>query len=522
MRLKGRVSAAVIVVAAFLSGIMFTTVGANIFDLGDRVGVPSQAAEGTAIEQNLPGATELENAFTQVADRVNPTVVQIRAERLGQQNPNGQQRRNPFEGTPFEDFFGDFGLEQPQPMPRQGMGSGAIIRENGYILTNNHVVEGMDELTVVMMDGTEYDAEIVGADPVSDVAVLKIDVEGLPYISIGNSDDIRVGQWVMAFGSPLRADLSNTVTAGIISATGRVQGGGFAPGFQERPSGPTPTHNFIQTDAAINPGNSGGPLVNIRGELIGVNTAIISRSGGFQGIGFAIPGNTANDIATQLIETGRVERGRLGVSYGPASASLIDALNLPRGAAIVEQVTPGTAADEAGLQSGDVIVSVNGRELTNHQQLSLWIGGMRPGETAEITVNRDGELHTFEVQLGEWEGDTETVAQREPAGQSPREQMMEELGISLSDVTPDLARRAGFENNVEGIIVTNVNPASDAYREANLRAGAVIIEVDRQRVRSLAEFEQVYRQIEPGKTFLVRMRTPGGGTNVTALTKPGA
>ncbi len=521
MRLKGRISVAVIVVAAFLSGIMFTTVGANIFNLGDRVGAPSQAAEGTAIQEDLPGASELENAFTQVATRVNPTVVQIQAERLASPDQDGTQPQNPFEGTPFEDFFGDFGFQQPQPMPRQGMGSGAIIRENGYILTNNHVIEGMDELTIIMMDGTEYDAEIVGADQVSDVAVLKIDADNLPFISIGDSDEIRVGQWVMAFGSPLRQDLSNTVTAGIISATGRVQGG-YAPGLQETPSGPTPTHNFLQTDAAINPGNSGGPLVNLRGELVGVNTAIISRTGGFQGIGFAIPGNTAFDIATQLIETGNVERGRLGVSYGPASASLVEALDLPRGAAVIEQVTPGTAAEEAGLQSGDIIVSVNGRELTNHQQLSLWIGAMRPGEEAEITVNRDGELHTFDVELGEWEGDTETVAQNEDTPRSPREQMMEELGLSLGNLTPELARRAGFENNVQGVIVTNVSPSSDAYREANLRTGNVIIEVDRRPVRSLDEFEQVYDDIEPGETFLVRLRTPGGGTNVTALTKPGS
>lgn len=498
---------------------MFTTVGANIFNLGDRIGVPTHAAEGTLIEQNIPGVSDLENAFTQVADRVNPTVVQIRAEHLAT-NGDQPQRRNPFEGTPFEDFFGDYGFEQPSPMPRQGMGSGAIIREDGYILTNNHVIDGMNELTVIMMDGTEYDAQVVGADAVSDVAVLKIDSDGLPFVSVGDSDEIQVGQWVMAFGSPLRADLSNTVTAGIISATGRVQGGGFAPGLQETPSGPTPTHNFIQTDAAINPGNSGGPLVNLRGELIGINTAIISRTGGFQGIGFAIPSNSAIDVATQLIESGRVERGRLGVSYGPASASLIDALRLPRGAAVVEQVNPGTAADEAGLRNGDIIVSVNGRELTNHQQLSLWIGSMRPGETVEITVNRDGDLEKLEVELGEWEGATEELASSEAGSRSPREQMMDELGLTLGNVTPDLARRAGFENGVEGVIVTDVNPSSDAFREANLRTGHVIIEIDRQPVRTLEEFEAAYEDIQPGETFLVRLRTPGGGTNVTALTKP--
>ena len=524
MRAKGRLSIAVIMVAAFLSGIMFTTVGANIFDLGNAIGTPSQAADGTLIQNPSSDALDLQNAFTQVADRVNPTVVQIQSERLVTREDQGGQQRNPFEGTPFEDFFGGFGYNQPQqPMPRQGMGSGAIIREDGYILTNNHVVEGMDELTVVMMDGTEYQAEIVGADPVSDVAVVKIDAEGLPFVSIGNSDEVKVGQWALAFGSPLRQDLSNTVTSGIISATGRVQGGaGYRPGMQETPAGPTPTHNFIQTDAAINPGNSGGPLVNLRGELIGVNTAIISRTGGFQGIGFAIPSNTAHEIAQQLIETGRVERGRLGVQYSAASESLIDALDLPRGAAVIGQVEPGSAADEAGLQSGDVIVSVNGQELTNHQQLSLWVGQMSPGEEVEITVNRDGDLETFEVELGEWQGQTAEAGQEEAAERSSREQMMEDLGLTLANITPQLAQRAGLEEAVDGVIVTNVNPASDAYREAGLRGGNVIVEIDRQRVRNLSEFENVYEGIEPGDTFLVKLRTPGGGTNVTALTKPDA
>lgn len=524
MKVKGRLSIAVIMLAAFLSGVMFTTVGANIFDLGENVGTPSQAADGTLIQNPPTQAADLQDAFTQVAYRVNPTVVQIQAERLVTRGQNGGQQRNPFEGTPFEDFFGDFGLNRPQqPMPQQGMGSGAIIRENGYILTNNHVVEGMDELTVVMMDGSEYPAEIVGTDPVSDVAVVKIDAEGLPFVSIGNSDDVQVGQWALAFGSPLRRDLSNTVTAGIISATGRVQGGaGYRPGLQETPTGPTPTHNFIQTDAAINPGNSGGPLVNLRGELIGVNTAIISRTGGFQGIGFAIPSNTAQEVAQQLIETGRVERGRLGVSYGAASESLIEALDLPRGAAVIERVEPGSAADEAGLRSGDIIVSVNGQQLTNHQQLSLWIGQMKPGEEAEITVNRDGDLESFEVELGAWEGQTDERVAQEGEARSPGEQMMEDLGLTLANLTPELAQRAGLEEAVDGVVVTNVNPASDAYREAGLRSGNVIVEIDRERVRNLSEFEDVYEDIEPGETFLVKLRTPGGGTNITALTKPGS
>lgn len=514
MNAKGRVSVAVVVVVAFFSGVMFTTVGANIFGLEDGIGIETRAAEGTAIDREITGLADFQDAFMDVAERVNPTVVQISSERLVTRE-NGQMR-NPFEGTPFEDFFG--GFEGPQqPTPRTGLGSGVIIRPDGYIVTNNHVVEGADVVTVVMMNGDRHEAEVVGTDAVSDVAVIKVDLEGLPFMSIGDSDDARVGQWVMAFGSPLSETLSNTVTAGIISATGRLQGG-FATPNQE---GPSQIHNFIQTDAAINPGNSGGPLVDLNGRLIGINTAIISRTGGNQGIGFAIPVNTVQDVAEQLIETGHVERARLGVSFGPASESLIEALDLPRGAAVISSVTPGSAAERAGIESGDIIVEVNGRELTNHLQLSQRIGAMHPGETASFTVVRNEERRTFEVQLGGWEGDDETTtASRSDADRPSRSQMMEELGFRLSDITPELARRAGLEEEVEGVVITEIDPSSQAYRAAELRQGQIIVEIDRQPVRSLDEFESVYEDIEPGDSFLVRLYTGEDQTYITALTKP--
>lgn len=516
MAAKGRVPIAVLIVVAFLSGIMFTTVGANIFDLGDKVGVETRAAEGTAIDNDLPGVADLEDAFTEVADRVNPTVVQITAEQLVS---NGDRQRNPFEGTPFEDFFGPFQFDSPQqPGPRTGLGSGVIIRQDGYILTNNHVVDRADELTVVMMDGRRYPAEIVGADAVSDVAVIKIDENNLPFVSFGDSDNIRVGQWVMAFGSPLSESLSNSVTAGIISATGRLQGG-FSRGSDGQ--GPSQIHNFIQTDAAINPGNSGGPLVDLTGRLIGINTAIISRSGGYQGIGFAIPVNTVRTVSEQLMETGRVDRARLGVQFGPASESLIRALDLPRGAAVVSSVTPGSAADRAGLEAGDVIVEVNGEQLTNHLQLSQWIGAMRPGDEATLVVMRGEERRTFDVQLGGWDVEAETASNNTgDRDQSGRTQMMQELGFRLSDITPELARRAGLESNIDGVIVTEIDPSSQAYRDANITQGSIIVEIDRRPVGNLSEFEEAYRDIEPGRTFLVKLMTGDEQTYITALTKP--
>jgi serine protease Do len=292
----------------------------------------------------------------------------------------------------------------------------------------------------------------------------------------------------------------------------------MTPGSSAEATGPSQIHNFIQTDAAINPGNSGGPLVNLRGELVGINTAIVTRTGGNQGIGFAIPVNTVRLVADELIETGRVERARLGVAYGPATESLIDALDLPRGAAVVSSVESGSAADEAGVEAGDIITSINGKELSNHLQVSQIIGGMKPGETATLSINRNGDTRTVRVRLGGWEaGQTASANGTSP---SARGETMEELGLSLSSVTPDLARRAGYEDPIDGVIITDVDPSSQAYRDARLRSGQVIVEVNRQRVRNLGDFEKVYREIDEGESFLIRLQSPDNQTNITALTKP--
>ncbi|MXW64146.1 MAG: Do family serine endopeptidase [Bacteroidetes bacterium SB0662_bin_6] len=509
-----------VIVAVFLSGGLFAMTGANLFGIGDKAGVETRAAESAPVVDALPEATTLEDTFTQVVERVNPAVVQIQAENLPTDWSPDAPRTNPFENTPFGDFFRDFDFDGPQ-IPRRGLGSGVLIRPDGHILTNNHVIENMNELAVIAMDGTEYEARVIGADPVSDVAVIKIDAEALPYVGMGDSDHIKVGQWVMAFGSPIEASLGNTVTAGIISATGRIRIGNGS--VNDDASGPAPTYNFIQTDAAINPGNSGGPLVNLRGELIGINTAIITRTGGYQGIGFAIPVNTVRNVADQLIATGRVERGKLGVSYGPASEALIETLNLSQGAAVVGSVVAGSAADNAGIRPGDIIVSLNGKQLSNHQQLSLWIGAMKPGDYAEVEVNRDGEQKIFRIKLGGWENGESTLAGNEDAPETIGNRLMDELGITLGNVTPDLAREAGFEEEtIDGVIVTDIDPTSYAAREANLRQGAVISEIDRKEVRNLKEFEAVYDNIEAGKAFIVRLRAPNGGAGITALKKPQA
>jgi len=514
MSAKRKASIAIFVVVAFLSGILFTTVGANLFNLGESVAVETTAADTAArkavVPPVSPGARlELEEAFIAVAEAVNPSVVQIRSEQMVE---NGQQA-NPFEGTPFEDFFN---MPEQGPQFRSGLGSGVIIRSDGYIITNNHVVQQANELTVQVADGHYYDAEVIGTDPLSDLAVIKINAEGLPAVSFGAIEDVRVGQWVLAFGSPLSQDLDNTVTAGIVSAIGRTS---------RNLSGLNAFAAFIQTDAAINPGNSGGPLVDLRGQIIGINSAIYSRSGGSQGIGFAIPVNVVENVTTQLIETGSVERAQLGVFFDGVPEALAEALDVPRGAAQVSEVQEGSAADQAGIQEGDIIIKVNGRELREFNQLRTMIGNMRPGEEVDLDIVRDGEHVTKTVTLGRRADD---IAQNTPGDRNApgEESSIEDLGLQLSELTPATVQRMGLEDlpTLQGVLITNVDQNSLAFREAELRRGDIITEIDREAISDLRAFEKTYRSIQKGDTFLVRVmrQQPDNSLRpfLTALTKP--
>ena len=513
MSAKRKVSLAVVIVTAFITGIFFTTMGSNLLGSNNLL---SRSYAGTT-EVNTQSATspaDLETAFTEVSETINPTVVQIRSERVTE-----GRRQNPFQGTPFEEFFGGPGNNSPRRS--QGLGSGVIIQEDGYIVTNNHVVEGADELEVFLADGSSYAGEIVGTDPYSDLAVVRINAEGLPAISFGNSDNIRTGQWVLAFGSPLDQRLSNTVTAGIVSAVGRLRGANeFRRGPAQGGQGQSVTgvRNFIQTDAAINPGNSGGPLVNLQGQLIGINSAIMSQSGGYQGIGFAIPVNTVKDVADQLIESGEVQRARLGVEYDGASQSVIEALDMPRGTALVGRVVPGSAADEAGIQAGDFIVAINGEELTNSLQLGQIIGRMKPGEEVEITINRDGEEETLTATLGGATTEAVASSEEDEASSSSQEQMMEELGFAVSDLTPQLKQRLRVEGEVDGVVITQVDPASDVAREAQIGRGAIITEAARQPVTSVADFQEIYEATEAGDYILLKLRLPTQDGRLTTTT----
>ena len=526
------------VLLAFAAGVLFTSAGSSLF------GLRALTAEGRADTgtTRLSASPEtLEEAFVQVSERVNPTVVQIQTSQNAEPTAQAQRRRsapqgqNPFEGTPFEDFFGGGPMGPGGAMPRSGLGSGVIVRPDGYILTNNHVVEGFDDFRVRFFDGSEQSATLVGRDPASDLAVIRVSGKtGLPTVSLGNADGLRVGQWVMAFGSPLTADLSNTVTAGIVSALGR-----FTP-----PTGDDPNAlqlgDYIQTDAAINPGNSGGPLVNLRGELIGLNNAIYTRTGGNQGIGFAIPVDVVANVMEQLIASGSVRRALLGVSVGQASESIARALELPRGAAQVGSVSAGSAAARAGIREGDFILAVDGHPLRDWRELTQRIANKRPGDTATLSVQRDEERKTFQVTLGERDmaaapsGDAEGAVdgrapEAAPAAAKPG-RFEEDLGFAYRDfatLTAAERQRFGLPRDFtrRAVVVTDIETSGAAFRDAGVRVGHLVTEINGQAVTDLASFERAYGAVRPGATFFVRLLqvTRDGATSTvrTALTKPG-
>ena len=507
-----RLSTALFVAAAFLGGIFFVTSAGNL------AGVPAlfrdaDAQRAATAEQAVATAEELGQAFSTVAERVNPAVVQVRSTRLArpgaQPDPFGGQ--NPFGGP---DPFGGGGEQD-------GLGSGAFIRADGYLVTNNHVVEGADELSVRLYDGRILPATVVGADAFSDIAVLKVEGEGFPALTFAASSELRVGQWVLAFGSPLSEDLSNTVTNGIVSSLGRYQGGSGS------------ISNYIQTDAAVNPGNSGGPLTNLRGEIVGINSAIATRSGGFQGISFAVPADIVRNTTEQLVASGTVSRGFLGISFGPVSPSLARALDVPPGAALINATSEDGAgrepASEAGLRADDVITAVDGTTLTDSRQLVSLVSNKRPGEEVVLAYNRDGDEREATVRLGTRPGEEAMAAamggpapRRGPAAAPAEPATQSALGLTVQDLTPAVARRIGVDADVEGVAVTDVERSSEAFRDAQLRPGVVITEVNRRPVRTVAELQRAIAAVSTGDTFLVRVLDPRSDqTRLTALTKRG-
>ncbi len=381
---------------------------------------------------------------------------------------------------PFKDFFERFFRDHaPKNYRQKSLGSGFIIDKDGYILTNNHVVEGTDEITVKLSDDTRISAKIVGRDPKSDLALIKIDTDHpLKPLPLGDSDKLEVGDWVIAIGNPF--GLGNTVTAGIVSAKYRHIGAGSYD-------------NFIQTDAPINPGNSGGPLLNTSGEVIGINTAIFTQSGGSIGIGFAIPINMAKKLLPQL-KTGKVVRGWLGVMVQKITPELKEKLHLKdeRGA-LVADVTPGGPADKAGIKRGDVIVSFDGKDIREMNDLPYIVGTTPVGKVVKVVVIRKGKKKTFQVKIGQMkEQEEQREAQKEPA--KPK------LGMTVEELTPELAKQFGLSETT-GLVVVDVESNSPA-READIRPGDLILEIDQQPVNDLKTFNKIIKRFKKGDIIL--------------------
>lgn len=445
--------------------------------------------------------------FVKLAEEEKKFVVNINTtksfKRRLQQLPRGPRGQMPFGGE--EDFFNHFFGQVPEhDMKQQSLGSGFIVDKAGYILTNNHVVDGADDIRVALLDGRSYDAEVKGRDPKTDLALIKIKPEnGLPVATLGDSDALQVGEWVIAIGNPF--GFGHTVTAGVVSAKDRTIGAG-------------PYDAFIQTDASINPGNSGGPLFNVRGEVVGINSAIIASG---QGIGFAIPINMAKNVYEQLRDKGSVTRGWLGVQIQGLTPELRESLNLTgEGGALVAGVIKGDPAEKAGLKAGDVIVEFDGRPVRSDRDLVAVVGNTPVGRTVVLKIVRDGKNQTIDVKVAKRSADKDEAAgEEEGNGPAEKEGGKARIGIQVQDVTKELAERLGLDE-ATGALVAEVSAGSPAER-AGIERGDVILEANRKALRNAEAFVHVVRAVEPGKSVLLLVRGARGTRYVAVKAEAG-
>lgn len=468
----------ILLIGFLLGGISYYLIGKIVYPQSVRAPfaprVPSQILETS-------------RAFSEIVSAVSPAVVNISTTKVVRRDTL------PFSEDPFFDLFKpfhDFGL--PKKWKEQSLGSGVIVSKDGYIITNNHVVEQSEDIRVTLFDKRSFRGKVVGADPKTDIAVVKISADNLPTVPWGDSDKLQVGEFVLAIGNPF--GLSHTVTMGIISAVGRAN------------VGIADYEDFIQTDAAINPGNSGGPLVNAKGELIGINTAIFSRSGGYQGIGFAVPSNMARLVMDQLMKEGKIVRGWLGVTIQDITPELSQKFGLKDSkGALVGDISKGSPAEKSGMMRGDVILEFNGKEVKSVGSLRNMVSQSKVGSQVKLKILRGGKEYQLTVTIAE--------LPKEVAG-SPTEPSPEDIqrnafsGITVMDLTKEIARQLGLGANERGVVVVKVEQGSGAD-DAGLKKGDVIQEIDKKKVAGLGDFNKITSSIEPGDTTLLFVNRGG-------------
>jgi len=467
-RIKKSLSPFALVMAAGIIGSAIT-LGVNqyVFKNDQVVTIEHKESLPSLSSRYESHVTTAPSDFTAAAEKVMPGVVHIKSTALSGRSGGRGNSQIP---DIFRDFFGDgYGENGREPQPSVGSGSGVIISADGYIVTNNHVIDQADDIEVSLSDNRNYKAEVIGTDPSTDLALLKVDAEGLAHVGFANSDEVRVGEWVLAIGNPF--NLTSTVTAGIVSAKARN-----INILRDRSA----IESFIQTDAAVNPGNSGGALVNMDGELVGINTAIASRTGSYSGYSFAVPTNIVRKVMEDLMQHGVVQRAYLGVLIRNVDGQLAREknLNLTNGI-YVDSLTENGAAAEAGLKIGDVITAVDGKIVSTSPQLQAAIGTHRPGDKVSVKVNRKGTEKTLYVVLRNGSGNTGSVEKKEVA-------VLSSLGAEFENVNKDLAERLNIEG---GVKVSKLNYGK-LKKETNMRSGFIITKVDGKKIRNIDELKE--------------------------------
>jgi serine protease Do len=495
---------AVMLILGFIGGMVIASKFGLTFEAGRSKKSAGMAQTQAGLTEGRSLADQLSEAFEKASEKVNPSIVPIFAKQVVEvQNPFA------FPTDPFRDFFGDdffkrfFGTPpEQQKQTVHSLGSGVIVAKDGYILTNNHVVNGAEELTVVLADQKKYPAKLIGTDPQTDMAVIKIDATDLTAATLGNSDEVKVGQWVIAVGNPFQ--LMHTVTAGIISAKGRSK------------MGLADYEDFFQTDAAINPGNSGGALADLDGNVIGINTAINSPSGGNVGIGFAIPINMASQVMEALISKGKVTRGYVGLLLQDLDEDLAKAMKLKNSQGVlVGDVTAGGPADKAGIKRGDVIIEIDGKKVENSFQLRNLVAQTKPGTLVTFTLIREGQQMQVKVLLGE--RPKELGAGRQTEEKQPKEQTYQKLGISAQTLTPEIADQLGYKNQ-EGVVIIDVAGGSPA-EDAGLQQGDLIMEINQVKIRTVQDFKTALARLRSGDSAALLVRR-GENTFYVAIQIP--